>query len=328
MLDYKSSGVDIDAGNQLIETIKPHVKKTFDSNVIGGLGLFAGAYRLPTGYENPVLLSATDGVGTKLKLAIAANRFDTIGIDLVAMCVNDLLCSFAKPMFFLDYYACGKLEVDQAADVIKGIARGCELAECALVGGETAEMPGMYTEGEFDLAGFSVGIAEESDLLRNQSICAGDAVYAFSSSGIHSNGYSLVRKLMFEQLQMRYDEPFDDGVLIDKLLEPTTIYVREFLALKDCAKGFAHITGGGLTENVPRVLPAGLQAVLETGQIPKQALFEFFLQHMKKEEAYRTFNMGAGLIVIAAPEHAAQMEEAGAFRLGVIEQGDAGCVLV
>lgn len=321
-LSYKDAGVDIEAGNTLISRIKPAVQKTFDSNVVGHLGLFAGAYRMPTGYKNPVLLSATDGVGTKLRIAIDADSLDGVGIDLVAMCVNDLICSFATPMFFLDYYACAHLETDQAARVIEGIAKGCELASCALIGGETAEMPGMYQEGDFDLAGFAVGTAEEADLGRLTSIKKGDRLFGFASSGIHSNGYSLVRKLLFEELGMTLRQEFDGKPLVETLLAPTRIYVPEFLQIKDNIKGCAHITGGGLTENLPRILPDGLCAEVDVSSIPSQPIFELFLRHLEREEAYRTFNMGVGLVVVADPASAPVIEKAGGFALGEISQGD------
>ena len=268
-ISYKDAGVDIDAGNTLVDRIKPVVKETFNENVVGGIGSFAGAFRLPKGYKNPVLLSATDGVGTKLKLAIDAKKYDTVGIDLVAMCVNDLICNFGEPLFFLDYYATGKLDVDAAADVIKGIAKGCKEAECALIGGETAEMPGMYSENDFDLAGFAVGIAEEDEL--NPKVKNGDVLIALPSSGIHSNGYSLVRKLFFEKLNMKFDDEINGEKLIDILLTPTRIYVKDFKRLKPFINALAHITGGGIVENLPRVLPHNLRAIVQKDKIKKIA---------------------------------------------------------
>ena len=266
-ISYKDAGVDIDAGNSFVDRIKPYVKETFNKNVVGGIGSFAGAFRLPSGYKKPVLLSATDGVGTKLKLAIDAKKYDTVGIDLVAMCVNDLICNFGEPLFFLDYYATGKLDIDAASKVVKGIAKGCKEAECALIGGETAEMPGMYSKDDFDLAGFAVGIAEEDDL--NPKVKENDILLALPSSGIHSNGYSLVRKLFFEKLNKSFDEDFDGKKLIDVLLTPTRIYVKEFKKLKDKINALAHITGGGIIENLPRVLPENLKAVVEKDKVYK-----------------------------------------------------------
>ncbi|MEO1923739.1 MAG: phosphoribosylformylglycinamidine cyclo-ligase [Nautiliaceae bacterium] len=294
-ISYKEAGVDIDAGNSLVERIKPVVKETFNENVVGGIGSFAGAFRLPQGYKKPVLLSATDGVGTKLKLAIDAKKYDTVGIDLVAMCVNDLICNFGEPLFFLDYYATGKLDVDAAADVIKGIAEGCKQAECALIGGETAEMPGMYSEDDFDLAGFAVGIAEEDEL--NPKVKQGDVLIALPSSGIHSNGYSLVRKLFFEKLKMKFDDEIEGKKLIDILLTPTRIYVKDFKKLKPFINALAHITGGGIVENLPRVLPDDLEAVVYKDKIKILPIFEFMKRYVDENEMFRTFNMGVGMIL-------------------------------
>ena len=232
-VSYKDAGVDIDAGNQFVENIKPYVKSTMIPGVLGGIGSFAGAFELPSGYKKPVILAGTDGVGTKLKLAIDAKKFDTVGIDLVAMCTNDLLCNFGEPLFFLDYYATAKLEVEEATQVVKGIAQGCIRSECALIGGETAEMPGMYKEGDFDLAGFCVGIAEKDELDRVERVSAGDVLIALPSSGVHSNGFSLVRKLLLEKLGMSLEDDFQGKKLKDVLLEPTRIYVKEFKANKD-----------------------------------------------------------------------------------------------
>jgi len=303
-ISYKDAGVDIDAGNSLVERIKPAVKSTFDSNVLGGIGSFAGAYELPKGYKEPVLLSATDGVGTKLKLAIDSKRFDTVGIDLVAMCVNDLICNFGTPSMFLDYYATAKLDVDEATNVISGIAEGCRRAECSLIGGETAEMPNMYSDGDFDLAGFAVGVAEKSELNRVQYVTEDKVVLAFPSSGIHSNGYSLVRKLFFERLGMGYSSEFNGGKLIDTLLEPTRIYVKEFKEFKDKIDALAHITGGGLTENIPRVLPENIDVEIDRSKIKKLPIFDFIGKYVEEDEMYRTFNMGVGLVVIASEESA------------------------
>jgi phosphoribosylformylglycinamidine cyclo-ligase len=302
-ISYKDAGVDIDAGNSLVEEIKPIVKSTFDGNVLGGIGSFAGAYELPKGYNEPVLLSATDGVGTKLKLAIDSKKFDTVGEDLVAMCVNDLICNFATPSFFLDYYATGKLNVSEAKDVISGIANGCIKAECSLVGGETAEMPNMYHDGDFDLAGFAVGVAEKSEINRTSKVKVGDYLVALPSSGIHSNGYSLVRKLLFAKLGMKFDEKFGDSTLIETLLTPTRIYVKEFKKFKNEINAMAHITGGGIVENLPRVLPEGLGAEIEKDQIKSLPIFDFMKDYVEESEMYRTFNMGVGMILVVSQEN-------------------------
>lgn len=302
-VSYKDAGVDIDAGNQFVENIKPYVKATTIPGVLGGIGSFAGAFELPSGYKKPVILSGTDGVGTKLKLAIDAKKFDTVGIDLVAMCSNDLLCNFGEPLFFLDYYATAKLDVEEATQVVKGIAEGCIRSECALVGGETAEMPGMYKEGDFDLAGFCVGIAEKDELNRVERIKEGDVLIALPSSGVHSNGFSLVRKLLLEKLGMSLDDDFQGKPLKDVLLEPTRIYVKEFKANKDKINALAHITGGGITENLPRVLPDNLKAVVKRADIRVLPIFEFMGQHVELEEMYRTFNMGVGMVLVVSEQN-------------------------
>ena len=300
-VSYKDAGVDIDAGNQFVENIKPYVKSTMIPGVLGGIGSFAGAFELPSGYKKPVILAGTDGVGTKLKLAIDAKKFDTVGIDLVAMCTNDLLCNFGEPLFFLDYYATAKLEVEEATQVVKGIAQGCIRSECALIGGETAEMPGMYKEGDFDLAGFCVGIAEKDELDRVERVSAGDILIALPSSGVHSNGFSLVRKLLLEKLGMSLEDDFQGKKLKDVLLEPTRIYVKEFKANKDKINALAHITGGGITENLPRVLPENLTAVVDRAKIKVLPIFEFMSKNVELEEMYRTFNMGVGMILVVNP---------------------------
>ncbi|WP_417327942.1 phosphoribosylformylglycinamidine cyclo-ligase [Halarcobacter sp.] len=323
-VSYKDAGVDIDAGNQFVENIKPHVKSTLIPGVLGGIGSFAGAFELPTGYKNPVLLSGTDGVGTKLKLAIDSKKFDTVGIDLVAMCTNDLLCNFGEPLFFLDYYATAKLEVDAATDVVKGIAEGCIRSECALVGGETAEMPGMYKEGDFDLAGFCVGIAEKEELNRIEKIEEGDVLIALPSSGIHSNGFSLVRKLLLEKLGMTLEDEFDGRVLKDVLLEPTRIYVKEFKANKDKINALAHITGGGITENLPRVLPDNLKAVVDRSKIKVLPIFDYMGQFVEQEEMYRTFNMGVGMVLVVNPANVdSVLENTDGYVIGEIKAGKA-----
>ena len=322
-VSYKDAGVDIDAGNQFVENIKPHVKSTLIPGVLGGIGSFAGAFELPTGYKQPVLLSGTDGVGTKLKLAIDAKKFDTVGIDLVAMCTNDLLCNFGEPLFFLDYYATAKLEVEEATDVVKGIAQGCIQSECALVGGETAEMPGMYKEGDFDLAGFCVGIAEKDELNRIEKISAADVLIALPSSGIHSNGFSLVRKLLLEKLGMTLEDEFEGKALKDILLEPTRIYVKEFKANKEHINALAHITGGGITENLPRVLPDNLKAVVDRSKIQVLPIFEFMGQFVELEEMYRTFNMGVGMVLVVNPANVeAVLANTDGYVIGEIQEGE------
>ncbi|MDR3177910.1 MAG: phosphoribosylformylglycinamidine cyclo-ligase [Campylobacteraceae bacterium] len=302
-ISYKDAGVDIDAGNDFVDKIKPIVKETFDKNVIGGIGSFAGAYELPEGYKKPVILSATDGVGTKLRLAIESKKLDTVGIDLVAMCVNDLICNFATPLVFLDYYAMGKLNVEASVEILKGIAKGCKDAEAALIGGETAEMPGMYHNDDFDLAGFAVGVAEKDEIDRTKKIKIGDVLIALPSSGLHSNGYSLARKIFFEKLKMKFDEPFGEKTLIDTLLEPTRIYVKTFKLLKPYINALAHITGGGIIENLPRVLPVGLQARVYKSNIKTLSVFEFLGKYVEEGEMYRTFNMGVGMILVVNPSH-------------------------
>ena len=322
-LSYKDAGVDIDAGNAFVENIKPYVKSTFDQNVIGGIGSFAGAYELPKGYNEPVMLAATDGVGTKLKLAIDAEKFDTVGIDLVAMCVNDLICNFGTPSFFLDYYATSELKTDEATQIVKGIAEGCQESECALIGGETAEMPGMYAKGDFDLAGFAVGIAEKSEMDRLSHVKEGDVLIALPSSGIHSNGYSLVRKLFFEKLGMQFDDKIDGQKLIDILLTPTKIYVKTFKKLKNEINALAHITGGGIVENLPRVLPSNMSAVIEKEKIRILPVFEFMKAYVEEEEMFRTFNMGVGMILVVSPENVdTVLQNSDGYIIGNMQKGD------
>ena len=327
-LSYKDAGVDIDAGDALVERIKPFAKRTMRPEVLAGIGGFGALVELPRRYLEPVLVSGTDGVGTKLKLAFELDRHDTIGIDLVAMSVNDVLVQGAEPLFFLDYYACGKLDVDVAADVVKGIAKGCELAGCALIGGETAEMPGMYPEGEYDLAGFCVGVVEKSRIIDGRAIAPGDVVLGLASSGAHSNGYSLVRRIL-ARAKPDLAAPFDGRPLADAILAPTRIYVKPLLALMQRleVKGLAHITGGGLVENVPRVLPEGVRAVLERSAWPRPPLFDWLQREGAVEEAemHRVFNCGIGMVVIVAAQDAdaATAFLAGAgegvYRLGRVE---------
>ncbi len=328
-ISYKDAGVDINAGNNFVEAIKSDVKSTFDKNVIGGIGSFAGAYAMPSGYKEPVILSATDGVGTKLKLAIDSNRFDTVGIDLVAMCVNDLICNFGTPMFFLDYYATGHLVPQNANIVVAGIAEGCRRGECALVGGETAEMPGMYSNDDFDLAGFAVGIAERSELDTLSNVKEGQTIIALPSSGIHSNGFSLVRKLFFEKLNMNLEDDFNGKPLIDTLLTPTRIYVKEFKANRDKIKALAHITGGGIIENLPRVLPNGMRAKIKKDNIRVLPIFEFMSQYVDSNEMFRTFNMGVGMILVVDKEDVESiLANTDGYIIGEIVKGDKGVDLI
>jgi len=328
-ISYKDAGVDIDAGNEFVEAIKSDVKSTFDKNVIGGIGSFAGAYALPTGYKEPVILSATDGVGTKLRIAIESGKLDTVGIDLVAMCVNDLICNNGTPMFFLDYYATGKLLPENAKDVVAGIAEGCRRSECALVGGETAEMPGMYSDDDFDLAGFAVGIAERSEMDTVANVKAGQVLIAMPSSGVHSNGYSLVRKLLFDKLGMSLETEFEGKPLVETLLEPTRIYVKEYKANKQYVKALAHITGGGIVENLPRVLPEGMRAIVNKDAIKVLPIFEFMGQYVEEEEMYRAFNMGVGMVWVVEPENVdAVLENTDGYVIGALAHGEKGVEMV
>ncbi len=303
---YKDAGVDIDAGETLVERIKGPVKRTLRSEVIGGLGGFGGLFRVPAGYREPVLVAGTDGVGTKLKVAIEHGAHDTVGIDLVAMCVNDVVVQGAEPLFFLDYFVTPHLDVDIAERVISGIARGCELAGAALLGGETAEHPGMHKAGEYDLAGFCVGIVERERIIDGSSIRAGDAVVGLLSSGAHSNGYSLIRRVL-EHHPADADERHGDQSLLEHLLTPTRIYVRPLLALREQVeiKGLAHITGGGLIENIPRTLPAGLGVHLETSRWQRSPVFDWLERRgVAAPELHRTFNCGIGMAVIVAAAEA------------------------
>ncbi len=336
-LTYKDAGVDIEAGERLVDLIKPYAKKTFDKNVLAGIGGFGAGYLLPKSYKEPVLVSGTDGVGTKLKVAQMANVHDTVGIDLVAMCVNDILTVGAKPLFFLDYFATGKLSVETAADVIRGIAKGCEIAGCSLIGGETAEMPDFYPEGEYDLAGFVVGIVDRGSYITGQDIEEGDVILGLSSSGIHSNGYSLVRKLFFEVLNLKVDDVVEElggKKVYEVLLEPTRIYVKSILSLIDQVrvKGMAHITGGGIPGNLVRVLPEGVKAVIEKGSWEILPIFKFIQEkgNVPEEEMFRTFNMGVGYAVIVSSEDEVRakeiLERAGekVYTIGRIERGERG----
>lgn len=328
-VSYKDAGVDIDAGNSFVENIKPLVKSTSIAGVLGGIGSFAGAFELPKGYNEPVLLAATDGVGTKLKLAIDSGIYDTVGIDLVAMCVNDLICNFGTPMFFLDYYATGKLVIENATSVVAGIAKGCKESECALIGGETAEMPGMYHSNDFDLAGFAVGIAEKSQMDRLSLVEAGDILIALPSSGLHSNGFSLARKVLFETMGMSFKDEFNSKALIETLLEPTRIYVKTFKALKDKIVAMAHITGGGIVENLPRVLPDNLRAKIDKSSIKVLPIFELLSKHVDEAEMFRAFNMGVGMILVVKPNDVKDvLSNTDGYIIGNIEVGKKEAILV
>ncbi|HUH38152.1 MAG TPA: phosphoribosylformylglycinamidine cyclo-ligase [Spongiibacteraceae bacterium] len=306
-LSYKDAGVDIDAGDALVERIKSVAKRTRRPEVLGGLGGFGAFCEIPAGYRQPVLVSGTDGVGTKLRLAIDLGIHDSIGIDLVAMCVNDLVVSGAEPLFFLDYYATGHLDVDVAAQVVTGIGAGCEQAGCALVGGETAEMPGMYEGADYDLAGFCVGVVEKSEIIDGSQVAAGDVLIGLSASGCHSNGYSLVRKVL-EVSGADLDQPLGDTTLGRALMVPTRIYVKPLLALikQLPVKAMAHITGGGLLENIPRVLPDNTVAYIDRASWQRPAVFDWLEQagNIAPREMHRTFNCGIGMVVCVAAEHA------------------------
>jgi phosphoribosylformylglycinamidine cyclo-ligase len=301
-LSYRDAGVDIDAGNALIDRIKPLTKRTLRPEVLGSLGGFGALFELDLSkYKAPVLVAGTDGVGTKLKLALQLGIHNTVGIDLVAMCVNDLIVQGAEPLFFLDYYATGKLSVDVAADVIDGIARGCEISGAALIGGETAEMPGMYAEGDYDLAGFCVGAVDKPKVIDGHSVEAGQAIIGLSSSGPHSNGYSLIRKII-EHVNADVNQDFHGRPLGEALLTPTQIYVKPLLSLfeKTTVHALAHITGGGLLENIPRVLPDNTQAIINLDSWQRPAIFDWLQQNgeVAEEEMYRTFNCGIGMTLV------------------------------
>jgi len=334
-LTYKDAGVDIDAGNDLVERIKPLAAETMRPEVLTGLGGFGGLFALPPGkYAEPVLVSGADGVGTKLKLAQQLKRHDTIGIDLVAMCVNDVLVQGAEPLFFLDYFACGRLDTDVAASVIGGIAAGCEQAGAALIGGETAEMPDMYPAGEYDIAGFCVGVVERQSLIDGNTISAGDVLIGVASSGVHSNGFSLIRKI----LEIAENGNIDGTPIEELLLEPTRIYVRSILQLMQSVtvKGLAHITGGGLTENIPRILRGGLHATIEVSSWQQGAVFDWLAVSgsIAIDEMRRTFNCGVGMVVVVdaadADATVAALAECGetAWQLGEIKEGGSGVVYI
>ncbi len=332
-ISYRDAGVDIEAGDALVEQIKPFAKRTMRPEVLGGIGGFGSLFAVPQKFKEPILVSGTDGVGTKLKLAFELNKHDTVGIDLVAMSVNDILVQGAEPLFFLDYFACGKLEVGVAAQVIKGIAEGCEQSGCALVGGETAEMPGMYPAGEYDLAGFAVGCVDKAKLINGTTIAAGDVVLGLASSGAHSNGYSLIRKLI-EKSGIDFESDFHGRKFKDVVMAPTRIYVKSLLKLIEAmpVKGMAHITGGGITENIPRVLPEGLTAEIHASGWELPPLFQWLQAqgNIVPSEMYKTFNCGIGMAIVMAKENAAAakalLEAAGetVFEIGHIRAQNAG----
>ncbi len=323
-LSYRDAGVDIDAGDALVDAIRPLARRTLRPEVLAGIGGFGALFEVPAKFRQPVLVAGTDGVGTKLKLAFQLDGHDTVGIDLVAMSVNDVLVQGAEPLFFLDYFACGKLEQGVAARVVAGIARGCELAGCALIGGETAEMPGMYPEGEYDLAGFCVGAVEKSRIIDGRAIRPGDAVLGLASSGAHSNGYSLIRKVM--------ERAKPDAAIESAAMAPTRIYVKPVLQLLEAlpVKGLAHVTGGGLTGNVPRVLPRGTRAVLRRSSWPRPALFDWLQREggIAEDEMHRVFNCGIGMVVIvegtSVDAATALLRAAGetVYEIGAIEAHD------
>ncbi|WP_373073567.1 phosphoribosylformylglycinamidine cyclo-ligase [Sulfurimonas sp.] len=329
-ISYKDAGVDIDAGNSFVENIKPLVKSTKIPGVMGGIGSFAGAFEVPTGFKEPVMLAATDGVGTKLKLAIDSGIHNTVGIDLVAMCVNDLICNFGTPSFFLDYYATGKLDVNIATNVVAGIAEGCKQSECALIGGETAEMPGMYSEDDYDLAGFAVGVAEKSEMDRVSLVKAGHKLIALPSSGLHSNGFSLARKVLFEKMNLDFNEDFNGKPLIETLLTPTNIYVKTFKALKNEIVAMAHITGGGIVENLPRVLPENLRAEVKKDAVKTLPIFDLIGEHVAEDEMYRAFNMGVGMILVVDEKDVdiVLSKAEGSYLIGEILEGKREAVMV
>lgn len=335
-VDYKSSGVNIQEGNKFVKNIKNYVESTFNSNVLCSLGGFAGFYDISfvKKYKRPVLVSGTDGVGTKLKVAIMANRYDTIGIDLVAMCVNDVLVTGAKPLFFLDYFATGKLDAESMSDIVKGVAKGCKEAGCALIGGETAEMPGMYDVGEFDLAGFCVGVVDYDEIIDGRNIKDGDVVLGIKSNGYHSNGYSLLRKIYFEQLGLKIDDKLDENITVcDLLLKPTKIYYEEIFKLlneKIAIKGLVHITGGGFYENIPRILPDNCGVEIYKDKIPELFEYSFIMNNVNIDlrEMFTVFNMGIGMVIVADKKDVKKIlnilneDDEVAFEIGKVFSGE------
>lgn len=330
-LTYRDAGVDIEAGDELVSRIKPLAARTMRPGVLAGLGGFGAMFELPKDLKEPVLVSGTDGVGTKLRLAFEWQRHDTVGIDLVAMSVNDILVQGAEPLYFLDYFACGKLDLDTATDVVAGIAKGCELSGCALIGGETAEMPGMYPDGEYDLAGFAVGAVEKSKIITGETIVAGDVVLGLASSGAHSNGYSLIRKIL-KHANVRPTDELDGIPFVDLVMAPTRLYVKPVLAVlnqfETAIKGLVHVTGGGLLENIPRVLPKNTAAHIDRNAWTLPPLFQWLQENggVADEEMWRVFNCGIGMIVVVPAEQAAAIQAAftaqgeTVFTLGQITQ--------
>ncbi|HFD2043277.1 TPA: phosphoribosylformylglycinamidine cyclo-ligase [Clostridium perfringens] len=329
MLTYKEAGVNIEEGYRSVKLIKEYAKKTMSEYVLNGLGSFAGMVELPEGYKKPVLVSGTDGVGTKLDIACKKRKFDTVGIDCVAMCVNDILCHGAKPLFFLDYIACGKLEAEVSSDLVKGVAEGCIKSQCSLIGGETAEMPGMYKEGDYDIAGFAVGIVEKDKIINGKDIKSGDKLIGIASSGVHSNGYSLIRKV-FKNL----DEDFNGKAIWEELLTPTKIYVKPVLSLleKFNIKGMAHVTGGGFYENLPRMLSEeGLSIVINKNSYDIPEIFKKLMElGVQEEEMYNTFNMGIGFVLCVEEDEVEEVlkelskQGEKAFEIGYINAGGEG----
>lgn len=329
MLTYKEAGVNIEEGYRSVKLIKEYAKKTMSEYVLNGLGSFAGMVELPEGYKKPVLVSGTDGVGTKLDIACKKRKFDTVGIDCVAMCVNDILCHGAKPLFFLDYIACGKLEAEVSSDLVKGVSKGCIQSQCSLIGGETAEMPGMYKEGDYDIAGFAVGIVDKDKIINGKDIKAGDKLIGIASSGVHSNGYSLIRKV-FKNL----DEDFNGKAIWEELLTPTKIYVKPVLSLleKFNIKGMAHVTGGGFYENLPRMLSEeGLSIVINKNSYEIPEIFKKLMElGVQEEEMYNTFNMGIGFVLCVEEEEVEEVlkelskQGEKAFEIGYINAGGEG----
>lgn len=338
-LTYASAGVDVKEGAKAVELMKKHVKETFNDDVIGDLGSFGGLLRLSRKFENPVLVAGTDGVGTKLKIAFMMDRHDTVGQDLVAMCVNDILCQGATPLFFLDYLATGKLKAEKAAELVKGITDGCKLSKMPLLGGETAEMPGFYSDGEYDMAGFAVGVVEESEIISGKDIESGDVVIGIGSSGVHSNGFSLVRKLFFERMGLGVNDYIDElgETLGESLLTPTKIYVKSMLDLFDKVKvkGAVHMTGGGFYENIPRILQKGLSAEINLNAWTPLPIFRVMQEKgdISIEDMFGTFNMGIGFIVVVSPEDRdvtiQSLESNGEVCtvIGNIVKGDQGVIL-
>lgn len=338
-MTYKDSGVDIQAGDKFVKSIKEDVKSTYDNNVIGDLGGFGGLYQLKD-YKNPILVSGTDGVGTKLKVAFMMDKHDSIGIDAVAMCVNDIVVTGAKPLFFLDYLATGKLDVKAQSNIVKGIAEGCRQAGCSLIGGETAEMPGFYNSGEYDIAGFSVGAVEKDEMITGKDISEDDVIIGLKSSGIHSNGYSLVRKLFFENLKWDVETEVNEinSKIGEEILKPTRIYVKSVLKVKEKIKikGMAHITGGGFIENIPRILPENTKAVIDKNSYEIPPIFKLIQEkgNIDELEMYKTFNMGIGMTLIVSRNDAklaleilnADSDEA--MIIGKIQNGKTICELV